>query len=619
MHSTILLAAKSQKDAMARRQDVSTALPQEVKALAVVLREEFDAPFRFYDAATGGLVVVPGQEDASTTIAPEEREAALELAREERPRVFPLAGGRYLIGFPLTGLGPSHFIALGVMPGLARTRAEGVQERERLEKWGRSVHDRLVGARDLSNRQRSQAEQDRQSMIAWESMMALERLHRGARIHKEPARERRRILRHAGELMGAQAMAWVPVHRDDGVALEGERLLSPWDCGQLADVLSGQTLCEESGYLIVNDSRESSWGARFPQIVNMLAIPVADKKLAGWVLAFNKQRSSARGAGVREARMSPSSGRGEATTTGSSILPFRRSDAALLMPFASLLGFHVRSCGRYQYLKDLLVGLTRSLTAAIDAKDAYTFGHSERVARAAVELGRELGLQEDELSDIYLAGLLHDIGKIGVRDEVLTKRGPLTDEEFKHIQQHPVIGHRILADVHAISHLLPGVLYHHERYDGRGYPEGLKGDGIPLLARILAVADSFDAMNTSRPYRTAMPPDRVDQILRQGSGTQWDPLVIEAYLRCRDRLIAIRERGLGESLRDAIDGALRHGQPTQRVRQHGGVHDRRAAAGPEWPGRMSRRDRRAGPIANGQGSSPRNPSSSAWKAVGSLM
>ncbi len=202
--------------------------------------------------------------------------------------------------------------------------------------------------------------------------------------------------------------------------------------------------------------------------------------------------------------------------------------------------------------------MTRSLTAAIDAKDAYTFGHSERVARASVELGRELGLQEDELSDIYLAGLLHDIGKIGVRDEVLTKRGPLTDEEFKHIQQHPVIGHRILADVHAISHLLPGVLYHHERYDGRGYPEGLKGDGIPLLARILAVADSFDAMNTSRPYRTAMPPDRVDQILHQGAGTQWDPLIIDAYARCRDRMTAIRERGLGESLRDAIDGALRH-------------------------------------------------------------
>jgi HD-GYP domain-containing protein (c-di-GMP phosphodiesterase class II) len=122
-----------------------------------------------------------------------------------------------------------------------------------------------------------------------------------------------------------------------------------------------------------------------------------------------------------------------------------------------------------------------------------------------------------------------------------------------------VIGHRILADLHAIAHLLPGVLYHHELYDGSGYPEGLKRDEIPLLARILAVADSFDAMNTSRPYRAALGPERVDQILREGSGIQWDPLVIDAYFRCRDRLGAIRQRGLGESLRNALDGALRKG------------------------------------------------------------
>ena len=110
-----------------------------------------------------------------------------------------------------------------------------------------------------------------------------------------------------------------------------------------------------------------------------------------------------------------------------------------------------------------------------------------------------------------------------------------------------------------MAQLLPGVLYHHERYDGCGYPEGLKGDTIPLLAHILAVADSFDAMNTSRPYRIAMPLERVELILREGAGVQWDPLVIDAYFRCRDRLIAICQRGLGESLRNALDGALRNG------------------------------------------------------------
>ncbi len=296
--------------------------------------------------------------------------------------------------------------------------------------------------------------------------------------------------------------------------------------------------------------------------MNLLAVPVAARKRPGWILAFNNRVVAGRSPGNPAARRGSTPGPGEPASTTPQIVPFRRRDAALLMPFASLLGFHAQSYHRYHHIKELLVGLTRSLTAAIDAKDAYTYGHSERVARTAVELGCALGLPEDELSDVYLAGLLHDIGKIGIRDDVLTKSGPLTSDELKHIQQHVVIGHGILTDLHAIAHLLPGVLYHHERYDGSGYPEGLKGEAIPMLPRILAVADSFDAMNTSRPYRIAMPPERIDEILRQGAGTQWDPVVIDAYFRCRDRLAAIRQRGLGESLRDALDGALRQGTRT---------------------------------------------------------
>jgi HD-GYP domain-containing protein (c-di-GMP phosphodiesterase class II) len=223
----------------------------------------------------------------------------------------------------------------------------------------------------------------------------------------------------------------------------------------------------------------------------------------------------------------------------------------------ALLGLHARSSQRYQDLKDLLVGLTRSLTAALDAKDSYTYGHSERVARIAVELGRELGLQEDELGDIYLTGLLHDVGKIGIRDAVLTKRGPLTPEEFEHVKQHVTIGYAILSDLRPIRNLLPGVLYHHERVDGSGYPDGLAGDAIPLLARILAVADAYDAMSTTRPYREAIPCRKVEEILVQGAGSQWDRQVVEAFLRCRLKIHAIRQRGVGDSLREAIDGALR--------------------------------------------------------------
>jgi HD-GYP domain-containing protein (c-di-GMP phosphodiesterase class II) len=212
---------------------------------------------------------------------------------------------------------------------------------------------------------------------------------------------------------------------------------------------------------------------------------------------------------------------------------------------------------RHQDLKELLVGLTRSLTAALDAKDRYTFGHSERVARIAVELGREMRLDPDQLGDIYLAGLLHDVGKIGIRDAVLQKTEVLSAEEQEHIQEHVTIGYSILADLRPIRNLLPGVLYHHERFDGKGYPDGLAGEEIPLLARILAVADAYDAMSQSRPYREPLPNREVEERLLAGAGSQWDKQVVDAFCRCRQKIYAIRQRGVGDSLTFAIDRALR--------------------------------------------------------------
>jgi HD-GYP domain-containing protein (c-di-GMP phosphodiesterase class II) len=531
------------------RQHTIASQNHELKALAVVLREEFDVPFRFYDSATGEPADASVQALDVPEAAIEERALALDLAATQLPKVIALSESRYLVGFPLDGIGAPHLVAMGIMSALARSPAGAAQEHSRLSKWARSVHDRLRRAREMCDRRRSQADHDRQSMIAWDAIMNLERSHRDLQIHKDPARNRGRILRAAAEISGASALAWVSLLGDGDVALEGERLLSPWDFRQLVNQLADQKHRDPSGYVLINEARHTDWGARFPRIANLLAVPVTEKSLSGWMLAVNKRQIVGRAPKSHE--------RGQPSPPP--IEPFRRRDAALLMPFASLLSLHARAYQRYLYIKDVLVGLTRSLTAAIDAKDEYTYGHSERVARAAVLLGRELGLRESEQNDIYLAGLLHDIGKIGIRDEVLTKRELLTEIEIKHIQQHPVIGHRILAGLQAIAHLLPGVLYHHERYDGQGYPEGLRGDSIPLLARILAVADSFDAINTTRPYRSALSPERVDQILREGAGAQWDPLVIDAYFRCRDRLVAIRQRGLGESFRDALDGAIRNG------------------------------------------------------------
>jgi hypothetical protein len=232
------------------------------------------------------------------------------------------------------------------------------------------------------------------------------------------------------------------------------------------------------------------------------------------------------------------------------------TDLQTLFSVASLIVTQRANARIYSDLKDLLFGVIRALTSAIDAKDPYTSGHSERVARIAVRIGQEMGMSPHDQGDLYLMGLLHDVGKIGVDDFILKKPGRLSPEEYQHIQAHVRIGVHILSDLKKLHHLLPGVAYHHEKIDGTGYPAGLKGDAIPLCARILAAADSFDAMSSSRPYRRKMLPTQIDEELRNGAGSQWDPHVLTALFACREEVDRIRQKGLGESLQAAISDTL---------------------------------------------------------------
>ncbi|MDQ0918917.1 HD-GYP domain-containing protein [Paenibacillus sp. V4I5] len=175
----------------------------------------------------------------------------------------------------------------------------------------------------------------------------------------------------------------------------------------------------------------------------------------------------------------------------------------------------------------LLQSYYSTLAAALDARDAYTAGHSTRVAKYSLLIGRAVDLNEQELDLLNKTALLHDIGKIGVRDDVLLKESRLTDEEFEQIKLHPVLGESILKQIEpaeAMAPLLPGVRSHHERFDGGGYPDGLKGLDIPEFGRIIAVADAFDAMTSDRPYRKGMPVEKALAILAEGKGTQWDPV-----------------------------------------------------------------------------------------------
>lgn len=181
---------------------------------------------------------------------------------------------------------------------------------------------------------------------------------------------------------------------------------------------------------------------------------------------------------------------------------------------------------REQQSRQLLDSYFSTLAVALDARDSYTAGHSLRVAEYSVIIGQLAGLRGQELDDLRKSALLHDIGKIGVRDSILFKEEALTDEEFLQIQSHTVLGENILRQIEPADKMAPylgGVRSHHERYDGRGYPDGLAGMNIPLHGRIIAVADAYDAMTSDRPYRKGMDHERALNILEQGRGSQWDP------------------------------------------------------------------------------------------------
>jgi HD-GYP domain-containing protein (c-di-GMP phosphodiesterase class II) len=227
--------------------------------------------------------------------------------------------------------------------------------------------------------------------------------------------------------------------------------------------------------------------------------------------------------------------------------PFQPADVKVMCLARRMLVNHHRQLRVHEGLKQTVLGLIHSFVAAVDAKDSYTGSHSERVARIAVRLGQQMRLPAPMLSDLYLAGLLHDIGKIGVRDEVLQKPGLLTPQERAHVQEHTTLGGAMIARVPQLRHLIPLVRGHHEHFNGKGYPDGLAGEAIPLLARILAVADGCDALVSDRPYRRALPPAEADVILNEGAGQQWDPEVIKHFATCRQELYSISHMTLGDS------------------------------------------------------------------------
>jgi HD-GYP domain-containing protein (c-di-GMP phosphodiesterase class II) len=291
-------------------------------------------------------------------------------------------------------------------------------------------------------------------------------------------------------------------HRQEPV-LYGNLSLPPGKVHRLAQELMGILLTKKSPLLINDLSKDKTfrWMAEYAK--QMIVVPLQRQdQVLGCLFGIDKLTEE-----------------------------FDSVDSKLLNSIANESAIYLENAMLFEDVHGLMMGLLHSLTSAVDAKDSYTCGHSERVALLSRHLSKEAKLPDALVERIYMAGLLHDVGKIGVSEAVLRKTGRLTPEEFDEMKKHPGIGARILHDIKQVEDIIPGVLHHHERYDGKGYPNGLSGQNIPLMGRIICLADCFDAMTSNRTYRKALPLEVALTEIRRCSGTQFDPSLTEYFLR----------------------------------------------------------------------------------------
>ncbi len=211
---------------------------------------------------------------------------------------------------------------------------------------------------------------------------------------------------------------------------------------------------------------------------------------------------------------------------------FVNSDLELLVALAGPAGVAIKNAQFVRKLEKAYADTLLVLANAIEMRDHYTVGHTWRVTNFTIEVAKELGWSEEKLKEVRMGGVLHDVGKIAVDDAILRKPDRLTDEEFEKIKVHPEKGAQLLENVEFLQPLIPYCLYHHERYDGKGYPHGLKGEEIPIEGRALAVGDTFDAITSNRPYRKGLDPEKAIQIIEENKGTQFDPECADALIRC---------------------------------------------------------------------------------------
>ncbi|MEQ8210149.1 MAG: HD-GYP domain-containing protein [Lacipirellulaceae bacterium] len=528
------------------------ALPERLEEGLQRLREIFGRSFSLVNIESSELV-----HSASTELNCEVYNHLTmlgEVARRGTPEIIEEHSPLALLAIPLVRLGcGEQFVATGLFltdsveeeasiasaahvfgldgsRAYAASRSMEVWTPRQLLQVGGIVLENLLGQHRLQN---LESERDEAITHANETYVELELLHRlTGQLHT--ARDEATLWQNALEWLidavPAQCLAVVARQSSDaqsyelqlgdsvGVLTAGECPIATSELSEFVHRLEPK-IANRSLVLSRSETSLPTWF--YPTVRELICVPLSQSdRQQGWLLALNHCGSE----------------RAELDEFGS-------VESQLLASIGTILSVYSSDLRRFREQEQLFASAVHALTSAIDAKDRYTSGHSDRVARVSVCLAEQMGLPKKDIETIYLGGLLHDIGKIGIDDNVLNKPGRLTDEEFEHIKLHPQFGYDILKGVSRMDAILPLVLHHHESWDGTGYPHQLAGEEIPLMARIVAVADAYDAMGSDRPYRKGMPEEKLDAILRKGAGQQWDKQVVDAFFTVREQIREISDEG----------------------------------------------------------------------------
>ena len=525
--------------------------------LSEMFRAAFGVPFTILDGSTGDLLHLAADQPARDWGV--RGELAREVARQGEPEIVEAAGPLVTLAVPLSTSNSSDFVAMatllvrplgnvtselleaGELLGLDLEDARAWISRQAfcpidiLRRIAGLVRQQYATQQRLAQVEREQASSAQQLATNYEEVSLLYCLIQNLRVTADDDQLARLALEWLGNVIPSQGLALLwneddvvvgplpPSHSRAAFVTRGKIAL---DRKHFVDLMDYCARTLGQGPVLINPPASQALEWPYPNIQNLIAVPlIVAGESRGWLAAFNCVE--------REG--------------------FSQVEANLFSSVATILGIHRENTDLFRDQSELVAGVVHALTSAIDAKDSFTSGHSDRVARISVHLGQQLGCGPQDLKTLYLAGLLHDVGKIGIDDDVLRKTGELNDREFEQVKQHPRIGCQILADLRKFQHVLPVVLHHHEAWDGTGYPSGLRGEEIPLFARIVAVADAFDAMASLRPYRPGMPLEQLNAILRDNSGTQWDPAVVEAFFAIEPELVSILRAATQSPAADAPD------------------------------------------------------------------